>query len=1314
MRIRVPAGAQLGSYLFDGCGFTSAGPIGSGCDFEYGWTEIIPEYAFYGCSKLDKVIIGESIKGIDRYAFENCGDLKTVGPIGGGYDIEYAWKSAIPDKAFGGYTGLNHLIEVVIADGIETIGDGSFAGQSMLEKIIIPKSVTTIKDINSGIFYYLEVYGYRGTAAETFATEKGLDFVAIDDLVYTLTFDGNGGELDGTGEKVVFKGEACGELPIPKRTGYTFEGWYTTLEDGEKISATSVFEEDTILYARWSANIYTVTFNANGGTFEGENSRDIVFGSVYGELPIPTRTAAVFVGWYTALEGGEEITADDILMIDENHMLYARWDLEGYRVSFNTDVGQIPEDIIVYYGEPYGELPEMTFTGAEFLGWFTEAGEQITPETIVKAMGGHTLYAHWELKYKASIPVARLLDGTDPDGMEVALETRIYLTTETNGAKIYFTTDAGVNLALSAENGTLAEDATLYEDAIELTESGMLYAIAVKEGYTCSEVMTVSYIVLDASYDWGDITEEDIEEQGFSTTADVPKELWVAGIAEEAFYMGKAITYPELRVYSYTTLLKEKTDYTVKYKNNKNAGEATITITGKGNYSGSIVKTFIINPLNLSDAEISNVTLQYNKKVQKPATNVTYELSDGKTVTLKKGTDFNFIYPGTDKKAEDYDADAFKEVGTYTVYLVGKGNYYTEDDYSVAFEVTIVEETLISKPSLVKIPNQKYTGEEITPDVTLKHGRKTLEEGIDYEIVEYINNVGVGTATVIIEGSGDYVGTRTATFKITGTALSKVRMSGFAKSLPWTGEEVCQDEVTFGYTVGKGEDAYVEYLEENTHYTVTYQKNISVGTATVIFEGIKENGYTGTIKKTYKITGIPMKNVDVTGLLPTIAYDGGDNTQDSYELTYTIGEGEEEQVIPLVEDIEGTGEGDYRVSYKNNGKAGTATVTFTGINGYTGTIKKTYKIKAYDLADKEGRISVSEIPEQTYLKGGAMPKPEVIYTTTYGEEILLAEGRDYTLKYDNNKAVADKTAKKAPTVTITGKGNFNGKKTQKFTIVGSNLSVTDMVVGDVVYQKKAGICKPSITLYDRDGKKLKSNTDYHKKVTYTYAKDVEVTQMADKKTTVSVTRLQGEAVDAKDIIPVGAEITATVTGIKNYAGTEDSPSTQSATFKFIAGNIAKAKVTVATQTYTGKVVEPTKNDITVKVGKVTLEKTDYEIVGYSNNVKKGTAKVTIRGIGNYGGEKTATFKINSKSMNYTIIFDKNADEATGTMKAASISAGKKLTANAYKYNGYKFLEWNTKADGSGYAYTDKEAFYLNGAMWIFGSQITLYAQWEKM
>ncbi len=1029
---------------------------------------------------------------------------------------------------------------------------------------------------------------------------------------------------------------------------------------------------------------YSISFNGNGSTSGSMEKLENCYSDEIYTLPENTfvRTGYEFTGWNTSADGTgtsyEDTESVENLtdVKDTTIILYAQWKPNIYNITFDPNGGRVDtEQKSVVYDSPYGELPVPSIIGGTFLGWFTDMyeGTLVTADDIVKLTADQTLYAHWELVYEAAIPTANI-----PTGSEVEAGTKVTLSTETNGAQIYYTTDATIGMNVSTENGIL------YDDAIAITENATIYAIAVKDGYNQSEVLVVSYTVKDESIDWGDITEANRAEMGFKTTADIPQELWVAGVFD-CDYTGKAITYPDLHVYNHKTMLQPNVDYTVKYKNNTKAGLATITITGKGNYAGSITKTFNICPLDLSNANVLDVTVPYNGKVQKGTTTVTY-LLNGKTVTLKKGTDFTYVYPGTDSKAEDYDKNAFKEAGTYTVTLVGRGNYTGE----VTFTQQITKQFVISKMNLGKIANQKYTGSVIEPKITLKNGKETLKEGVDYTVT-YSNNVEVGTATVTITGIGEYTGTRTATFKITGTALSKAKVDGFVNSLPWTGEPIKQN-VILSY-------AGTEYLTENIDYTVTYQNNTEVGTATVIFTGM--GGYTGTIKKTYKITGLPMSKAVVSGLESSMEYNCGEMTQGNYVLTYTKAGG---SVITLQE---GT---DYTVSYQNNQKAGKATIIFKGVNGYTGTLKKNYTITAYDFADAAGKVRVAAIADQIYTKGGAMPKPVVTYTDENGTVVLL-EGKDYTLKYTNNKAVASKSASKAPSVTITGKGGFKGSLIAKFAITGSDISTVTMTASDVVYQNKANICKPSIALYDADGKKLVAGTDYSKTVTYTYAKDVEVTQMVNKQT-IYITRLQGEEVDKKDIIPVGAEITATVTGVKNYAGDGTTPSTQSATFRFVAANIAKATVKVAAQTYTGKAIEPTKDDITVKIGNVTLEKTDYEIVGYSNNVKKGTAKVTIRGIGNYGGEKTVTFKINSKSMNYTIVYDKNAEDATGTMKASSLSAGKPLSANTYKRTGYTFVGWNTKADGSGEAYSNKEAFYLKGFMWIFGRNVTLYAQWE--
>lgn len=125
-----------------------------------------------------------------------------------------------------------------------------------------------------------------------------------------------------------------------------------------------------------------------------------------------------------------------------------------------------------------------------------------------------------------------------------------------------------------------------------------------------------------------------------------------------------------------------------------------------------------------------------------------------------------------------------------------------------------------------------------------------------------------------------------------------------------------------------------------------------------------------------------------------------------------------------------------------------------------------------------------------------------------------------------------------------------------------------------------------------------------------------------------------------------------------------------------------------------------------------LNKSDYEIVDYYKNVVKGTANVTIKGTDNYGGVKVGKFVIAAKSMNYTVVYNKNADDVTRSMKNSVTASSSKVTANAYKRTGHSFAGWSMIPGSLEVVIKNRGALTMSGAT-EYGSTINLYAQWVK-
>ena len=196
------------------------------------------------------------------------------------------------------------------------------------------------------------------------------------------------------------------------KTGYKFSHWAELYPDGTYKnngwtgwSGTwqyangqySISDYKLNLYAIWTPNQYTVTFNPNGGSVS-PTTKTVTYDSTYGSLPTPTRTGYNFAGWWTAARGGTQITSSTKVTTASNHSIYAHWTPNQYTVTFNPNGGTVsPTTKTVTYDSTYGTLPTPTRTGYTFVGWWTATsnGTQITSSTKVAITAAQTLYAHW-------------------------------------------------------------------------------------------------------------------------------------------------------------------------------------------------------------------------------------------------------------------------------------------------------------------------------------------------------------------------------------------------------------------------------------------------------------------------------------------------------------------------------------------------------------------------------------------------------------------------------------------------------------------------------------------------------------------------------------------------------------------------------------------------------------------------------------------------------------------------------------------------------------------------------------------------------
>lgn len=685
-------------------------------------------------------------------------------------------------------------------------------------------------------------------------------------------------------------------------------------------------------------------------------------------------------------------------------------------------------------------------------------------------------------------------------------------------------------------------------------------------------------------------------------------------------YDGKDHT-PDIQVfYGSNFELKKNTDYTVSYVDNFNAGTATVTVTGIGNYTGTTSRTFTIQPKNIAQLDTSANTMYYSPLNESyPFTGSSVEpamtIRDSETnATLVNPTDYTIDYTSEYNGQEIADGKPEHSYGgLVTMTITGQGNYTgtQEFTYYIGEDISRARALVNGNRSVSTTYNGLAQAPAENTITVEKDSTMTNLTDENYDIAYYKNGfdkTDMVTRDQIIDAATYYIavigvpskGTYAKTSEQNSCAYtiyprsvapSYVLVSGYDGSYYYTGQPIEPKGITVEDTdlpvVNEPNDPQRRSVKlvNGTDYDISYVNNRSAGKASIIVTG--KGNYTGSRAAYFNIVsssvdgnntwdGTSEGTGSITNGSTTISASdiilGYDNT------TYNCMMYNGYERVPTVS-INGMSNSDFIVTASNAIRPGVATLVIDGINNYQGRIYKNYTIKA-DLSQYG---TVSTIADQSYT--GYQITPYI--TLTCGGN-LLTVGNDYTVTYANNTNVGRATV----IATATANSYYVGTANGYFNI--SNTATGMGITGYAsTYTYTGNAITPDVVV-TMNGRMLNRGTDY----IVTYSNNTNV----------------GTA-------------TMTVTGIGSFSGTK------TINYTIEAKNIENCITTAVTNyQYTGNTYTPSVTLTDSSTGKTLTAGTDYTIT-YSNNTNPGTASITVTALSrNYTGSKVISFKITSAAV----------------------------------------------------------------------------------
>lgn len=843
--------------------------------------------------------------------------------------------------------------------------------------------------------------------------------------------------------------------------GWTYNGKTNTAEGWNNTPVTT----DMTFTAQFAGDV-TLTLIANGGTF-AQGARTTFTGAAGTKItiPTPTRTGWTFAGWYTAETGGAEIE-NTVVLPAASANWYAHWikgeltvtvtetptyDGTAKTPALTVKVGSITlndGDYVAIYKDNVNagnNSATVTVYGiGDYAGLSGTATFTINKanQTVTFAKPGKQTAIYGETF--ANTATAKL---DSPTTITYSSSNESIATVDENGTVTILKSGEVTITATAAGTSNVNEGEDTYTLTISKATPTLTFAnstVSVKTTGSVNNPLTIVPECLTVTYFSSneDVAKVDPSTGTITLVGEGEATITATFAGDEKYNVAKdsytltvdndAIVYTAEGWYdAYDT---QEHSITVKVTTPDTGAKVTYSTTEEGTYTedaptytdaGTYTVYFKIEAKGY-DAVTGSAKVVIEKARLTEAT-VTGGEYTGQPV---EGT-VSEVKAGTLTVPEDnYDVTYVNNVnaGTAVAIITAKANSNFVGTVPETFTITPKQ---LTEKMVSPIADQPYTGDQITPDVTVEDGTTPLVEGKNFTVTYGDNNtVGTNAGTVTIKGIGNYAGTVTKQFNITNSGTFEVIVDN--STLTYDGTEK-EPAVTVWAVSNDGSTKTL--LTVGTDYDVTYADNMDAGTASVTIAG--KGAYTESGKSWKDTTAY----FTIQPAEQSVTFAGV--TDDKAEKTYGDPTFEQAATVTLNPVVGGQTPGTVTYTSSNpavatvdsDGKvtivgAGTTTITASAAatQNYKGAeVSYTLTVKPKDINSED--VTASKIPDQPY--GGIPVTPEFSLTDSDPDisKNNLKVNVDYTFSYSNNNGEGEGK------ITITGTGNYTGTKEVTFKII---------------------------------------------------------------------------------------------------------------------------------------------------------------------------------------------------------------------------------------------------------------------------------------